>query len=155
MALCFWKQIGQKYVIEGWNFILLTTGWDGSSSGTLEIGDCAGMITNVSVPDIWHRVEQISWTDFPHSFRPLTSRTSSPGWRAPLLSAAPPLTILPMTTLSPSFLTVAPRGSLCLVILTTLVLVLVPVDCSAAVCLSRVHISARHFFHGNPPCWCE
>merc|ERR1719445_669791 len=114
-------------------------------------------MTKVRVPDISHRVEQMSCTDRPQSFRLLTSRTSSPGWRAPLLSAAPPLTILPMTTLSPSFLTVAPRGSLCLVILTTLVLVDTPPPPPGAPSLSLLglsldHISARHFFQGRPPC---
>ena len=34
-------------------------------------------MTNVNVPDIWHKVEQMSWTDFPHNFRPFTSSTSS------------------------------------------------------------------------------
>lgn len=35
--------------------------------------------------------------------------TSSPSCRSPDFSAAPPLTILPIITASPSFLTVAPR----------------------------------------------
>ncbi len=48
-----------------------------------------------ATPPAWQRVEQMSWTDFPLSRRPLTSRTSSPGWRQPLRSAAPPFTTRP------------------------------------------------------------
>ena len=40
-----------------------------------------------------------------------TSRISSPSCKSPLASAVPPLIILAIITDSPSFLTVAPRGS--------------------------------------------
>ena len=90
-----------------------------SSSSSLKLGSTAftgitaalfgfGIITKVKVPVIWHKVSQISWTDFPLSFNPLTSKTSSPGCSWPLLSAAPPFTTRPITTRSPSFRTVAP-----------------------------------------------
>merc|ERR550532_2069586 len=62
----------------------------------------------------------MSWTDLPQSFSPFTSSTSSPGCRFPLRSAAPPFTTRPITTRSPSFRTVAPSGSLCFVMLTSL-----------------------------------
>ena len=42
----------------------------------------------------------------------LTSNTSSPSCSSPLASAVPPRMILPTTTASSSFLTVAPSGSL-------------------------------------------
>ena len=54
-------------------------------------------IVRTPPPPAWQRVEQMSWTDFPFSLRPLTSRTSSPGWRQPLRSAAPPFTTRPAT----------------------------------------------------------
>ena len=59
----------------------LTTGWEHSSSvgarGVAGAGLGAGMMTKVRVPDIWQRVEQMSWTDLPHSLRLFTSSTSS------------------------------------------------------------------------------
>lgn len=62
----------------------------------------------VKVPVIRLRISHTSFTVFARISIPFTSSTSSPSWSKPLLSAAPPFTILPIITASPSFRTVAP-----------------------------------------------
>lgn len=67
-----------------------------------------GTIMNVRGPVITDKISQTSFIDLPRISTPFTSNTSSPSWSSPLFSAAPPLTIRPMITASPSFRTVAP-----------------------------------------------
>lgn len=67
-----------------------------------------GTIMNVRGPVITDRISQTSFMDLPRISTPFTSNTSSPSWSSPLFSAAPPLTIRPIITASPSFRTVAP-----------------------------------------------
>ena len=62
----------------------------------------------VRVPVMPDRMSHTSLTDLPRISMPFTSSTSSPSCSRPLFSAAPPRTIRPIITASPSFRTVAP-----------------------------------------------
>jgi len=62
----------------------------------------------VKVPVIRLRISHTSFTVLARITIPFTSKTSSPSCSSPLRSAAPPFTILPIITASPSFRTVAP-----------------------------------------------
>lgn len=80
-------------------------------SGGRSLDTAWGTMRKVRVPVMPDRMSHTSFTDLPRISMPFTSSTSSPSWSRPLFSAAPPRTIRPIITASPSFRTVAPYNT--------------------------------------------